>query len=198
MVIHLRTAAKRSLLILLLLALAAAGIFGVRLATEHFFRSYYPLKFENEIRQYAAREEIDPNMLFALVKTESDFRPDATSRVGARGLCQIMNDTFEWIRGKLGDPACEFDEMYIPDINIRYGAYLLGTLYREFGSYEVALAAYHAGRGAVSKWLGDDRYSPDGKTLERIPIDDTGHYVDKVLKAYSRYESLYPNPDRKD
>ena len=191
MVIHLRRDGKRILLAVLLILLVIAGIFGVRAATGYYYSHFYPRDYAELITQSASENSIDENMLFALVKTESGFRPDATSNVGARGLCQIMKDTFEWVRGKMGDSSAVYDDMYNPKANVRYGAFLLATLYREFGSYEVALAAYHAGRGAVAGWLADETYSPDGKTLEHIPIDDTEHYVDKVMKAYAVYQRLY-------
>ena len=76
--------------------------------------------------------------------------------------------------------------------NIRYGTYLLGYLLRYFdGQTDVAVAAYHAGVGEVSGWLGDSEYSDDGVTLKKIPISDTAHYVDKINNALAVYEKLY-------
>lgn len=191
MVIHLRTTVKRFLLLLLAAGIVLVGAFGVHTASRAYYRWAYPLEYAELIADASADNGLDEYMLFALIKTESGFRPDATSDVGARGLCQIMEDTFEWIRSKTGDRETSYDDMYESEVNIRYGAYLLGSLYREFGSYEVALAAYHAGRGAVTGWLKDSRYSADGRTLSKIPIDDTGHYVRKVMKAYEVYQTLY-------
>lgn len=191
MVIHLRRGGKWLLLLLLLAVLLLAGYFGVRAALDRYYALAYPQHYAALVTAAAEENGLDANMLFALIKTESGFRPDATSNVGARGLCQIMESTFDWIQSKLGDSGTTYDDMYDPAANIRYGGYLLGALYREFGSYEVALAAYHAGRGAVIGWLGDSQYSADGTTLDRIPIDDTEHYVNKVMKAYGVYQTLY-------
>lgn len=183
--------AKRAVAVLALLILAAAGIFGVKYAADYFYRRSYPLGYEELVRKYAAEYEIDPHFVWAVIKTESNFKPDATSNVGARGLMQIMEDTFHWIDTKLPDSGDTYDDMYTPEENIRYGAYLLSYLYREFGSYDTVAAAYHAGRTAVGKWLRDGRYSADGRTLDEIPIGDTDHYVGKVMRCFEMYQKLY-------
>ena len=183
--------AKRAAVLLLLAGLVIAGIFGIRYCTDYFYRLNYPREYESYVLKYAGEFDVDPNMVFAIIKTESDFEPDATSKVGARGLMQMMKDTFEWVQGKLQDSGTGFDDMYDPESNIRYGAYLIAYLYQEFGQYDTAVAAYHAGRTATAKWLADPEYSEDGKTLDRIPISDTGHYVEKVMKCYQMYQKIY-------
>ncbi len=184
--------AKRLAAILLLALLVIGGFFGIRYALDHFYRQNYPRGYEEAVVKYADEYGIDPNFIWAIIKTESDFRPDATSNVGARGLMQIMEDTFLWVEGKLPDgKISDYDQMYSPEKNIQYGAYLLAYLYREFGGYDTAAAAYHAGRTAVGKWLKDSRYSSDGVSLDSIPSKDTGHYVSKVMKAYTMYCKLY-------
>ena len=106
---------------------------------------------------------------------------------------QIMEDTFDWIKFRLGDEETEYYDMYDPETNIRYGCYLLGFLLDEFGQTDVAMAAYHAGRGNVNDWLSDERYSYDGIHLDVIPIADTAHYVNKINKAMDNYVRLYNN-----
>lgn len=69
--------------------------------------------------------------------------------------------------------------------------FFLDMLLDEFGDTETALAAYHAGRGIVNEWLADSKISPDGKTLESIPYDDTAAYVKKVIKTCEKYRRIY-------
>ena len=183
--------ARKAISVILLLILVAAGIFGVKYSIAYFNRQIYPQKYSEFVEKYAGEYEVDKNMVYAIIKTESDFHPDATSKVGARGLMQIMSDTFDWIQSKIKNDGATFDDMYDPEENIRHGTFFISYLYKEFGSYETAIAAYHAGRGAIGKWLKDERYSKDGKTLYNIPIDDTGHYVNKVMKNYEMYRKLY-------
>ena len=126
-------------------------------------------------------------LLLGLIHTESSFRADAVSSVGARGLTQIMPETFEWLQGKTGEDL-PLDALFEPEVSVRYGALLLRTLLGEFGAAETALAAYHAGRGRVNEWLRDPESSVDGRTLAQIPAPDTRHYVSKVMKAYAKYD----------
>ena len=128
-------------------------------------------------------------LLRGLILTESSFDPRAVSSVGARGLTQIMPETFEWLQSKTGD-ALPLDALFEPETSVRYGALLLQLLLDEFEAPETALAAYHAGRGRVNQWLRDPAISPDGRTLAKIPAPDTRHYVDKVMKAYAKYDEF--------
>lgn len=183
--------AKRVIAIVLLAALVFGGVLGVGWAVNSFYKANYPHKYSEIVEKYAAEFAIDPDIIYAVIKTESDFVPRATSEVGARGLMQIMEDTFDWIKWKLADRDTTYDEMYLPEQNIRYGAFLLSCLYREFGSYKTAVAAYHAGRTATANWLANSEYSKDGITLDRIPSDDTGHYVGKVMDCFETYKRIY-------
>ncbi len=91
----------------------------------------------------------------------------------------------------MDDDNTVYYDMYDPETNIKYGCWLLGYLYEEFGNVEAVAAAYHAGRGNVNEWLADRRYSLDGKHLDKIPINDTEHYVHKITKAMDMYLRLY-------
>jgi soluble lytic murein transglycosylase len=153
-------------------------------------RQQYPRRQEALVRHNATEYVLDENLLFAVIRTESSFDPCAVSSVGARGLTQIMPDTFRWLQSKTGEQL-PLDSLFDPETSVSYGALLLRLLLEEFGTPEVALAAYHAGRGRVNQWLKDERLSPDGKALAQIPIDDTRHYVHKVMKAYQKYMELY-------
>jgi soluble lytic murein transglycosylase len=174
------------------LVLAAVLFLLVNVAQYELMRRNHPLEYNDYIVQYAAESNVDAFFIYAIVKTESGFNPDAVSNAGARGLMQIMPDTFEWIRDfVLFESDIEYDAMFIPQDNIRYGAALIAHHLREFKSTDNALAAYHAGRSAVNSWLVNPDHSSDGHTLDNIPIPDTAHYINKVNKAYETYQRLY-------
>ncbi len=152
----------------------------------------YPVEYEEQITKYADEFGVSKMTVYAVVSCESGFDPNAVSSVGALGLMQITPDTFEWVQKKL-DGSVTLDEkaLFDPDINLRYGIYLLKLHLEEFSDEKVALAAYHAGRGKVNEWLADPEISPDGKTLSYIPYDDTSRYVEKVSNTIKIYKFLY-------
>lgn len=152
----------------------------------------YPKEYSYLVEKYAAINNLDENYVYAVIKTESNFNPEAISDAGAMGLMQIMEDSFEWVKFKMGDTATEsYSDICDPEVNIKYGTYLLKLLLTEYGSMETSSAAYHTGRGNVNKWLTDKDFSTDGKILSNYPSDVTEHYVNKVMTAYKEYTDLY-------
>lgn len=157
-------------------------------------KTLYPVKFADYVETYSAENNLSPFFVYAVIECESDFDPEAVSYVGATGLMQIMPDTFDWIDSRLGEKRT-YSEAVVPEVSIKYGCHLYGYLMKKYKNEETALAAYHAGVGNADKWLKDDRYSADGKSLHTIPFPSTAQYVKKVIKTKNIYEKLY---DRKD
>ena len=151
----------------------------------------YPLKYTDAVERYAAQYGLSPALVYGIIHTESRFRPDAVSPIGARGLMQITEETFEWARWRCGDDDATYEQLFDPETNIRYGAYILSLLLKEFGQPEEALAAYHAGWGSVKNWLSTEEYSSDGVTLLNIPFKDTAQYVPRVKHAAQIYSKVY-------
>lgn len=138
----------------------------------------------------AASFDVSPAMILAVISTESDFKPDALSPVGAIGLMQLMPDTFAFLRDEKLKEDIPDDAIWQGDVNIRYGTYYLSYLFDRFGSWHTALAAYNAGEGRVADWLADPLLS-DGTTLFRIPFEETENYVTVTLEAYRHYLEKY-------
>lgn len=184
-----RNRAPVALVMLLIVAilLGLVGYFGYGV----YLDKTYPLGYQTYVERYSKEYGVDKYFVYAVIRTESGFRPDAVSNVGARGLMQLMEDTFDWVKFRMGDEETVYYDMFKPEANIKYGCWLLGYLYDEFGSVEVAAAAYHAGRGNVNNWLADSRYSSDGVHLDTIPISNTAHYVSKITKAMDVYVRMY-------
>lgn len=155
-------------------------------------KQFYPQKYQQYVEMYSEKYDMDSYLIYAVIKTESNFDEQAESNVGARGLMQLMNDAFDWVKYRMSDErVLTYDDMYNPEYNIEYGTYMLKLLTDEYKDYETALAAYHAGRTSVNNWLADTANSADGKTLSEIPSQTTKHYVQKVMKAYEAYSNLY-------
>ena len=181
-----RPVAVAAVLVLCLLV----GVCG-RFAVRGVLKTLYPLQYEKEVEIGCRAQGLEKSFVFAVIKCESGFDPQAVSHVGARGLMQLMPETFDWLLSKTGETYTE-DDLFDPKVNIRYGCYLLHILLSEFsGEQETAIAAYHAGIGNVTKWLQDETYSKDGRLLHRIPFGTTERYVKKVKKAQRIYAALY-------
>lgn len=157
-----------------------------------FLRAAYPQKYTDIVEKSASESGVDKNLVFAVVRTESSFNPEARSQIGALGLMQLTPPTFEWAMDKTPEKENYSEEdLYKPSVNIRYGTIVLAAFIKEFGNEETALAAYNAGRTNVKKWLTDSQHSKDGKTLSFIPFAETRDYVKKVEDSKRIYTYLY-------
>lgn len=159
---------------------------------DFLLKRIYPLKYEAYIMTYSTKYNVDPNLVAAVIKAESNFDEDAISHKGAYGLMQIMPDTADWIASQIGMDDITYDMLYNPEINIRMGCWYLDNLSVEFNdNIELMMAAYNGGRGNVQKWLKNDEYSKDGENLHLIPFNETKRYVKKVNRNYKIYKKLY-------
>ena len=176
---------------IIIIIVSVAVIFAAFTVTgKTVMKMLYPMKYSDYVEHYSAEYGVDPKLVYAVIKTESSFDPDAVSEADAQGLTQITPETFDWLRQKLGEEYGNLT-LFDPETSIKYGAFFLGYLIDEFGDTDTAIAAYHAGRGRVIGWLGDENISPDGRMLGEIPISETAHYVKKVNKALNIYNNLY-------
>lgn len=181
---------QRSRRLFLLLA-AALLLLAVWAGARAYIRYSYRTAYSEYVYQYAEEYDLAPSLLFAVIRTESSFRPESVSSVGARGLTQITEETLDWINYRSGENPVSFDQLYDPKTAIRCGAYLLRLLYDEFSDTGTVLCAYHAGWGKVKEWLADPEHSDDGVTIHTVPYGDTSRYREKVLRTQKIYQKLY-------
>lgn len=153
----------------------------------------YPRRYSEYVEYYAGKYKIDPLILYSFIRTESDFNPNAQSGVGARGLMQITEETFDWIKTKIAPTeSLTFDSLYDPETNIRFGTYFVSyCLLRYQQDLATAAAAYHSGWGTVDDLLAQEEYSADGKTLDHYPYPQMRQYVRKITHSYQRYQEIY-------
>lgn len=158
----------------------------------------YPTKYEEYVIKYSNKFDIDARFVYAIINTESHFDPNATSNVGARGLMQLMDEAYNWVKFRLDDTRKHtFDDMYDPELNIEYGTYMLKYLYDRYdGSYELTAAAYHGGMGAVDGWIETGTVDPKNFKLEDVPSDVTANYIYKVTNAYNKYKHKLKDYDK--
>lgn len=144
----------------------------------------------------AASEEFDipQYIIYATIKVESNFDPNAVSSVGAIGLMQMMPSTFEWLTGEEHlNENLSTKMLDDPEVSIRYGTYYLSYLYKKFDyNWDNTFAAYNGGEGNVAKWLKSPEYSDLKGNLTSIPYKETANYVKKINKELNTYKALYP------
>lgn len=156
-------------------------------------RLLYPRKYSRQVEQWAAEYELDPLLVYAFIRTESGFDPAATSSVEARGLMQMTEETFIWLRSKIApDEGLLFANLYDPETSIRFGCYYLHLCMERYnGDVATVAAAYHSGWGTVDALLQMEEHSADGETLQGFPYNQMNHYVKKITSCYARYQRIY-------
>lgn len=151
----------------------------------------YPQKYSEYVDRAAKEYDLEPALIYAVIRTESGFDASAESSVGACGVMQMMPSSFEWLMEKRGTSGqYTTEDLFNPEICIDYGCYLLRLFYDTYEDERCAVAAYNAGF-VVGTWLENEEYSSDGKTLTNIPYPETESYVEKVESAKQMYINLY-------
>ena len=155
-------------------------------------RQAYPLTYRDLIEEHAAANSLDPLLVAAVIRAESNFWTWAVSPKGALGLMQIMPPTGQWIADRLGIAAFDDRQLHDPETNVRFGCWYLAHLIEGFGhNLPTALAAWNAGRTHVSGWLAAGRWSGGVADLPSIPFTETRNFVGRVLHNRTLYERLY-------
>jgi soluble lytic murein transglycosylase len=166
------------LLALVAVAAVGAGAFAYVDTTSPpwYERLRYPLAYETIIRGHARNYDLDPALLAAVIYQESKFEVDARSEAGAIGLMQLRPETARGIAVRTGGSGFRVDDLYDPEINVRYGSWYLRHLLDKYGSEREALAAYNGGQGNVDRG---------------VVYPETKHYVDRVLELRGIYRQAY-------
>jgi len=174
-----------------LLAVAVAAVLLVK--PEWFGRLIYPISYTEEIKASAKMYGLDPLLIAAIIRVESNFKENAVSAKGAVGIMQLMPETAQWIieQGAFRDLTVE-DAASRASAGIRLGAWYVRELSRQFdGNLPVVLAAYNAGPGRVRLWLDEQVWDGRLETLDQIPYGETRHYVRRVMYYYKKYTEVY-------
>jgi peptidoglycan lytic transglycosylase len=167
---------------LLIVAVAASFVYLRSGEPAWFQRVRYPLKYEQIVRGHARNYQLDPALLAAVIYQESKFQPDAKSSSGAIGLMQLQPETAKGIAIRTGGSRFQTSDLYVPEINVRYGSWYLRHLLDKYDDEETALAAYNAGQRNVDEWRAQ------GKGIQ---FSETRGYVDRVEHLKGVYHDAY-------
>jgi soluble lytic murein transglycosylase len=153
---------------------------------------FYPLPHSDIVIANAAEYEVDPYLVFAIIRAESKYETGAESVRGAKGLMQIMPETASWIAAQMDVKDFKVDDLHDPATNIRFGCWYLHSLLKEYhNNIPFTIAAYNAGQGEVQQWIAAGLWDGNPQNLEGIPFPETRQYVRNVLKNHEAYLAIY-------
>lgn len=153
----------------------------------------YPNVFRDLVVTHSkSADELDPDLLQALMREESALDPKALSWAGALGLCQLMPATAAGVAMQLKLKQPRQAQLLEPELNIQLGArYLSDLVIRLKGVKPFALASYNAGESAVRRWRRENGDADLPSWVEQVPLQETRGYVKRVLRSYNTYKLLY-------
>ena len=155
---------------------------------------FYPRKYKDIVEQACSIYNVDPNLIYAIIKQESKFNPNAVSHSEAKGLMQLMEATAQDMTENIKSIDKNNLDIYDPYTNIFLGTKYVSYLIKHFdGNYYLAITAYNAGIGNIKAWL--DKEYTDYKTFsdvyECIEYEETKNYLTHVINNYHYYTKLY-------
>jgi soluble lytic murein transglycosylase len=156
----------------------------------------YPQGYWDSIVAYSRKYGQDPYFIAAIIREESQFREEALSPAGARGVMQVMPATGEWIASAIRLQRFDKTRLFESDTAINLGTWYIGHLMKRFKNDPLlAAAAYNAGPAAVAGWIGSNGTGASREEfVESIPFSETRGYVKKVLRNYAEYKRIYGKP----
>lgn len=169
---------------------AVAALFCAAIFAVAFFYIIRHTCFPRPYQNIVLGSGVECSLVYSVMKAESGFDENAISPAGAIGLMQLMPATAEFVC-RMNGLEYHYDRLKEGEYNTKLGCLYLEYLLNRFESEETALAAYNAGEGTVSEWLKKREFSPDGKSLELIPYEETARYVKKVENFRKKYQFFY-------
>jgi len=161
-------------------------------APDKFWKLAFPMPFRSSLEANSRLRDLDPYMVAALIRQESEFNPMALSRAKAYGLTQVMPATGREISRKLGVARFNAKMLYEPELNLKLGTYYLRQMLNQLdGKWEATLAAYNAGKSRVDNWLTYAAFEEPAEFIESIPFTETRDYVQIVMRNADVYRRLY-------
>lgn len=164
-------------------------------APQRFWKLAFPLPFQASVERYSREFDLDPFIVAALIRQESEFNPAVVSRARAYGLAQVLPSTGRELSRRLGIRPYRANMLFVPEINLRIGIYFLRSLFdRLQGNWEATLASYNAGPNRVARWLTFGDFRDPAEFVEMIPFTETRNYVQIVLRNADIYRRIYGKP----
>lgn len=163
-------------------------------APVQFWQLAFPLPFRSPLERYSRAEGLDPFLVAALIRQESEFNPKVISHANAYGLMQLLPTTGRQMARHFGVRRLRASQLLVADRNIQLGTYFFHNLLNSYsGQAEVALASYNAGPGRANLWRTWGPFREQAEFVESVPFHETRGYIQIVLRNADVYRRLYAN-----
>ncbi len=157
-----------------------------------FWRFAFPIPYRTDLERYSKQNGLDPFLMAALIRQESEFNPKVISRANARGLTQILPSTGRELSRRLKVKPYSTAQLFQPALNLQLGTLYLKSMSDTLGGrQEVALAAYNAGLTRARDWLSWGDFREPAEFIETVPFTETRNYIQTVLRNADVYRRLY-------
>ena len=167
-----------------------AVIFILTINVVIFFFISFKTSYKDIVVSASETYNIEPSLIFSIIKAESKFNKNAKSSAGAIGLMQIKLETANYMLELSGEGVTTESELVLPKNNIELGTKYFAYLLNKFEDVDVSICAYNAGETTVRLWLQDETLSKDGKTLIKVPYAETENYLKKVKFNQKIYKNM--------
>lgn len=189
MILRIKVLMKFTIVLFLLISLGL-----MLLNSSWFLKIFYPKPYQEVVAEESSQQNIDENLIYAIIKAESKFSEEVISNRGARGLMQVMPETGDWIAQELNLEGYNKDHLLDASTNLKMGIWYYSYLVKQFkGNHVSAIAAYNGGETNVNKWIREGVWSGQEIDVQNIPFKETREYVLKVLMNHEMYKNLYAN-----
>ena len=160
-----------------------------------YWQGLFPRPYWDSLRRNADENGLDPYLVSALIRQESEFNPSAVSHSNALGLMQLLPSTGKGEAKQLGLKGYNQDSLFDPNVNIELGTRYFRKMVDHFnGQVEYALAAYNAGDNRVEEWRSSGSYRDIDEFVESIPFTETREYVQAIVRNAEVYKRVYGTP----
>jgi len=159
-----------------------------------YWEDLFPKPFWIDLKRFSSGNALDPYLVAALIRQESEFNPGAVSHANAVGLMQLLPKVGKSVAKQQKLKRFSTSQLFVPATNLQLGTRYFRSMVDKFGTFEYALAAYNAGADRVEEWLGQGKYRDPQEFVESIPFTETREYVQAILRNANVYRQLYGAP----
>ncbi|MBV9610098.1 MAG: transglycosylase SLT domain-containing protein, partial [Acidobacteria bacterium] len=161
------------------------------------WEALFPKPYWDDLKRHSDSNQLDPFLVAALIRQESEFNATAVSRANAIGLMQLLPATGRKMAHEVHLKGYSVGMLAVPSTNLQLGTRYFHQLLDKFGgTVEYALAAYNAGSDRVDDWRASGNFHDTQEFVESIPFTETREYVQAIIRNASVYRRLYGAPQQ--